>query len=74
MGCEFIFVVHGVIFLKLVDFPLHGFIVLFLRDMTPNSRMAFVCVRNVCTTLLISPTLKVDERILTLRCYGFCLM
>ena len=60
--------------LNLVDFPLHGFIVLFLRDITPHLRVAFACVRNMHAALSISLTFKIGERIFTLRCHGFYLM
>ena len=64
----------GYLPLQLVDFPLNGFIVLFLRDVAPNLRMAFACMRNVHAALPVSHMLKVGERIFMLRCYGFCLI
>ena len=52
MGWEFVFIVHGVISPSDVDFPLHGFIMLLLRDVTSISRMAFAGMHSVHAALL----------------------
>ena len=58
----------------MVNFPLHGSIVLFLRDMTSNLRVTSTSMCGVYATFLILPMFKVKEVILSLGTHGFLLM
>ena len=57
--------------LQLIDLQLHGFRILFMRDVTPTSRMTSTNMGGVCTSLPVLPTFKIKEVILTLGPCGF---
>jgi len=58
----------------MVNFPLHGFVVLLLRDMTPNSRVTFISMCGMYATFSIPLVFEVKEIILLLESHGFLLM
>ena len=58
----------------MVNLPLHGFVVLFLRDVTSNLNVTSANICGVYATFLVSPTFNVKEVILLLGTYGFLLM
>ena len=58
----------------MVNLPLHGPVVLFLRDVTSNSRVTFTSMGGVYTSFLISPVFEVKEVVLLLATHGLLLM
>ena len=58
----------------MVNFPLHGFVVLLLRDMTPNLRVTFISMCGMYATFSILLAFEVKEIILSLETHGFLLM
>ena len=58
----------------MVNFPLHGSVILLLRDMTPNSKVTFSSMCGVYATFSISLAFEVKEIILSLGTHGFLLM
>ena len=58
----------------MVNLPLHGSVIMLLRDVTSNSRVTSTSIGGVYATFLISPAFKVKEVILSLGTHGFLLM
>ena len=58
----------------MVDLLLHGSVVLFLGDVTSNSRVTSTSMCGVYATFLISPAIEVKEVVLLLGTHGFLLM
>jgi len=58
----------------MVNFPLHGSVILLLRDVTPNSRVTFTSMCGVYATFSILLVFEVKEIILSLGTHGFLLM
>ena len=58
----------------MVDLPLHGSVVLLMRDVTSNSKVTSTSMCGVHATFSISLAFKVKEIILSLGTHGFLLM
>ena len=58
----------------MVNLFLHGFVVLFLRDVTSNSRVTSTSMCGVYATFLILPVFEVKEVVFSLGTHGFLLM
>ena len=58
----------------MVNLPLHGSVILLLRDVTFDSRVTSTSVCGVHATLSISPAFEVKEIILLLGTHGFLLI
>ena len=58
----------------MVNLPLHGSVVLLMKDMTSNSRVTFTSLCGVHTNFAISPAFEVKEIILSLGTPGFLLI
>ena len=58
----------------MINLPLHGFVALFMRDVTSNSRVTSISLCGVYATFLILLVFEVKEVILSLGIHGFLLM
>ena len=58
----------------MVNLPLHGSVVLFLRDVTSNSRVSSTSMCGVYATFLVLLAFEVKEVILSLGTHGFLLI
>ena len=58
----------------MINLPLHGFVALFMRDVTSNSRVTSTSLCGVYATFLILLVFEVKEVILSLGIHGFLLM
>ena len=60
--------------LQMINLQLHVLSILYVRDMTPCSRLTFTSMDGVYTSSLVPSTLKIKEIILTLGPPGFYLV
>ena len=74
MGREFVFVVHGVTSFLDGRSPFAWLYYVALERHDSQLESGFACMRSVHAAFLISPTLKVGEKIFTLGCFGFYLV
>ena len=58
----------------MINLPLHGFVTLFMRDVTSNLRVTSTSLCGVYATFLILLVFEVKEVILSLGIHGFLLM
>ena len=58
----------------MVNLPLHGPVVLFLRDVTSNSGVTSTSMGGVCASFLILPAFEVKKVFLSLGTHGLLLM
>ena len=58
----------------MINLSLHSSVVLFLKDVSSNSKVTSTSMCGVHATFSISPAFKVKEIILSLGTHGFLLM
>ena len=60
--------------LQVINLLLHVSGILLIRDVAFTPRLTLIGAGSMYTSLLVSPSLKFTEMILTLRPHGFCLV